>query len=75
MWSGFHYKKVNTHRELDHAQNQAEPENQAGLVSGPDPDQKKLFFFQKIKCTTMPDHHMKGQPAASMYVREKGCLT
>ena len=22
----------------------------------------------------MPDHHVKGQPAASTYVREKGCL-
>ena len=32
------------------------------------------FFFQKIKCTTMPVHHVKGQPAASTYVRKKGCL-
>ena len=23
----------------------------------------------------MPDHHVKGQPAASTYVREKGCVT
>ena len=23
----------------------------------------------------MPDHHIKAQPAASMYVREKGCVT
>ena len=23
----------------------------------------------------MPVHHVKGQPAASTYVREKGCLT
>ena len=22
----------------------------------------------------MPDHHVKGQPTASTYVREKGCL-
>ena len=22
----------------------------------------------------MPDHHVKGQPAAPTYVREKGCL-
>ena len=22
----------------------------------------------------MPDHHVKGQPAASMYVQEKGCV-
>ena len=43
MWSGFQAKNVNTYGEfeLDHAQNQAEPENQAGLVPGPDPDQKK----------------------------------
>ena len=35
MWSGFQAKKFNTRRELelDYAQNQAEPENQAGLVS------------------------------------------
>ena len=69
-------KKLNTHRELelDHAQNQAEPESQAGLVPGPDPHQKQNlnFFFQKIKSATMPVHHVKGQPAASTYVREKG---
>ena len=34
----------------------------------PDPD-------QKIFLNILPDHNMKGQPAASMYVREKGCLT
>ena len=51
--------------------NRAEPENQAELVPGPDPDQKKFpFFLQKIKSGTMPDHHVKGQPAASTYVRE-----
>ena len=33
------------------------------------------FFFQKIKSATMPDHHVKGQPAASTYVRKKGCIT
>ena len=35
---------------------------------------KKKFriFFQKIKSTSMPDHHVKGQPAASTHVREKG---
>ena len=33
------------------------------------------FFFQKTKSASMPDHHIKGEPAASMYVREKGCLT
>ena len=22
----------------------------------------------------MPDHHIKGQPAAATYVREKGCI-
>ena len=62
--------------ELDHAQNQAEPENHAGLVPGPDPEPKKNFkiFFQNIKSATMPDHHVKGQPAAPTYVREKGCL-
>ena len=69
MWSGFQAKKLNTRRELelDHAQNQAEPENQAGLVPGPDPDQKKNFaiFFQKIKSATMPVHHVNGQPDSS----------
>ena len=79
MWSGIKAKKLNTpgEHELDHAQNQAEPENQAGLIPGPDPDPKKIlkFFFQKIKSATMPDHHVKGQPAASTYVRKKGCVT
>ena len=32
-------------------------------------------FFKKIKCTTMPVHHIKGQPAASTCVREKGGIT
>ena len=42
-------------------------ESQAGLVPGPDPDPEENLeiFFQKIKSGTMPDHHMKGQPAAS----------
>ena len=79
MCSGFQAKKLNTCRkhELEFAVNLAEPENQAELVSGPDPDKKEnfKFFFQKIKSTTMPDHHVKGQPAAPTYVREKGCLT
>ena len=45
--------------------NQDEPENQAEPVPGPDPDQRKiLIFFSKNKCTSMPDHHVKGQPAA-----------
>ena len=63
--------------ELYHAQNQAEPENHAGLAPGPDPDPKKKFqfFFLKIKSGTMPDHHVKGQHAASTYVREKGGVT
>ena len=50
MWSGFQSKKLNTRRELQLAANQDEPENQAGLVPGPNPDQKNKFqiFFQKI---------------------------
>ena len=76
MWSGFLGKKLNNRRELElePAVNQAEPENQAGLVPGPDTDQKEnfKFFFQKIKSTTIPVQHVKGQPAASTYVREKG---
>ena len=32
----------------------------------------KLFFFQQIKSAAMPVQHVKGQPAASTYVREKG---
>ena len=51
MWSGFQAKNVNTYGEfeLDHAQNQAEPENQAKLVPGPDPNQYENFnfFFKK----------------------------
>ena len=65
---------MNTRRELDHAQNQAEPENQAGLVPGPDldPEENLNIFFQKIKSGTMPDHHVKGQPDPSTYVQKKG---
>ena len=43
MWGGFQAKKLNTCRELVHAQNQAELENQAGLVPDPDPNQNKKF--------------------------------
>ena len=79
MWSDFQGKKLNNRRELElePAVNRAEPENQAGLVPGPDPDQIKNFeiFFQKIKSATMPVHHVKGQPGTSMYVREKGRFT
>ena len=77
MWGGFQAKKLNTRRERYHAQNQAEPENQAGLVPGPDPDLEKNFgiFFQNIKSATMPVQHAKGQPGASTYVREKGGVT
>ena len=78
MWSGFQAKKLNTHREheLELAANQAKPKNQAELVPGPDPDPKInfKFFFQKIKSATMPIQHVKGQPAASTYVREKACV-
>ena len=65
---------MNTRRELDHAQNQAEPENQNELVPGPDPDKIKNFKnnFQKIKSATIPVYHVKGQPAAPTYVQKRG---
>ena len=67
---------MNTRGELEFelVANQAEPENHAGPVPGPDPHQIKnlTFFFQQIKSATMPVQHVKGQPAASTYVREKG---
>ena len=51
MWCGFQAKKLNTREELELelAENQAEPENQAGPVPGPDHDPKKKFqhFFSK----------------------------
>ena len=51
MWSGFQAKKLNTRGELELelAANRAEPENQAELVPGLDPDQKYKFknFFSK----------------------------
>ena len=77
MWSDFQVKKLNTRGELELAANQVEPENHAGLVPGRDPDKiKKIqFFFQKIKSATMPVHHVKGEPSASTYVWEKGCVT
>ena len=56
--------------ELELAATWAEPENQTELVTGPDRDKIKnfKFFFQKTKSASMPDHHTRGQPAASMYV-------
>ena len=56
------------------AAKQAEPENQAELVPGRDPDKIKKFkfFFQKIKSATMPVQHLKGHPGASTYVQEMG---
>ena len=47
MWSGFQAKKFNTRgeHELDHAQNQAEPENQAGLVPDSDPEENFENWF------------------------------
>ena len=49
MSSGFQAKKLNTRGELELAANQAEPENQAEPVPGPDPDQKRKLqiFFSK----------------------------
>ena len=79
MWYGFQAKKLDTRGELELelAENWAEPENQAGLVPGPDPEPQKIlnFFFQKIKSATMLVHHVKGQPPASTYVREKVGVT
>ena len=70
---------MNTHREheLELAANWAKPENQAELVPGPDPDKIKNFkiFFQKIKPKPLLVQHVKGQPAASTYIREKGGVT
>ena len=58
MCSGFQAKKVNTYGEfeLDHAQNQAEPENQAGLGLGPDHEPRKIliFFFKKSNPAQCP---------------------
>ena len=34
-----------------------------------------LALTLEIKSASMPVQHVKGQPAASTYVREKGCLT
>ena len=50
MGSGFQAKKLNTRGELELAANRAEPENQAGPVHGPDPQQNKNFkiLFQEI---------------------------
>ena len=52
MLSGFQAKKFNIcgKHELELAANQAEPENQAEDIPGPDPDKMKNFkiFFQYI---------------------------
>ena len=51
MRSDFQAKKQNTHgeHELELAANQAEPENQAGLVPGLDPEPRKLEFLEPKK--------------------------
>ena len=63
--------------ELVLAANRAEPENQAELVPGPDPAKIKNVkkFFQQIKPKPLLVQHVKGQPAASTYVQEKGGVT
>ena len=68
---------MNIRGEYELATNQAEAENQASLVPGPDPDQMKNFkkVFKKIKSATMPVHHVKGQPDRSTYVRKMGVIT
>ena len=55
MWSGFQAKKLNARKECELAANQTEPENQAGPVPVPNPDQIKYlkFLFQKFKCTSV----------------------
>ena len=59
------------------AAKQAEPENQAELVPGSDPDKIKNFnfFFQIIKSTTLLVQHVKGQPDSSRFVLEEGGVT
>ena len=54
MRLGVQAKKLNTHKELELAANQAEPVNQADPVSGPDHD--------KIEPNTLLVQHVKGQP-------------
>ena len=56
------------------AAKQAEPENQAELIPGRDPDKIKKFnfFFQIIKSTTLLVQHVKGQPDSSRFVLEEG---
>ena len=58
--------------ELELTANRAEPENQPE----PWPCPKKNFkiLFQKIKPNTLLVQHVKGQRAASTYVRAKGCI-
>ena len=65
MWSGFQAEKLNTRRELDHAQNEAEPENQAGLVPGPDPDPEEnfeIFFLVQDLGQVQVQHGFQAQP-------------
>ena len=66
--------KTHGEHELELAANWAKPENQAELVPGAAPGKIKnvKIFFQKIEPKPLLVHHVKGQPAASTYVREKG---
>ena len=69
--------KTHGEHELELAANQAEHENLAELVPGPDHDKKIKFqiFKKKIEPKPLLVQHVKGQPAMSTYVREKGDVT
>ena len=76
MWSGFQAKKLKTCRERELAPNQAEPENQAGYIPGTDPVINNFnILLQKIEPDPLLVQHIKGQPAVSTYVQEKGGIT
>ena len=59
MWSDFHAKKLTTLRERELAANQAESENQAGLVPDPGPA-KKISIFSPRKDGNRPAYTIPG---------------
>ena len=71
MWSDFPREKLITRGEHELAVYQAEPENQAGPVPGPDLDPKNIFF-QKIK----PEPLLSARERAAWFINiwEKGCI-
>ena len=78
MWSIFPAKKLNTHREfeLKLAANQNQLKTRLRWYMGLTMTKNIIsIFFRKNEPKPLLIQHVKGQPAASTYVQEKGGVT